>query len=99
MFENRGDLHKSRDVIRSWTIKLKIIKMALLPKLTSELSVMPIRISMAFLEMAEMENPIQNSCGIARDLKESNYLEREYQILTMRPPGTVNYLEKRRTKF
>ena len=33
--------------------------MALLPKLTSELSVMPIRISMAFLEMAEMENPIR----------------------------------------
>ena len=33
--------------------------MALLPKLISELSVMPIRISMAFLEMAEMENPTQ----------------------------------------
>ena len=59
MFKNRGHLHKSQDVIHSWTIKLKIIKMALLPKLTSELSVMPIRISMAFLEMAEMENPIR----------------------------------------
>ena len=65
MKEIKDDINRWRDIPRSWVGRINIVKMTILPNAVYRLSVIPIKLPMAFF--TELKQKPSYSCGNRKD--------------------------------